>query len=237
MAMTSPATSMAQVPPHSASPQAFQSFASSSSSGSSFLGPRVRQTGTLFAAATIASYIAWHEEDPHAIQGFTEKHLDTFLVDVGDTFGSGFVAGGGTLGLYLLGNIQSDETMIKTSQDLAQGLMIMAGVVGATKVAVGRSRPNGGSHSFPSGHTATAFTTAAILNKRMGKEVGIPAYVLATFTGLGRMEDKKHYLSDVIAGAALGIAISNLVVGEEGDLGYLDHVYVGAGEVGLSVGF
>ena len=40
-----------------------------------------------------------------------------------------------------------------------------------------------------------------------GSKVGIPAYLMATLSGLSRIQDDKHYLSDVIFGATLGIAV------------------------------
>ena len=59
-----------------------------------------------------------------------------------------------------------------------------------------------------SGHTATAFMTASMLVKEYGYKspwIGIGAYSAATATGLMRMANNKHWLSDVLAGAGIGI--------------------------------
>ncbi len=75
------------------------------------------------------------------------------------------------------------------------------------KYAVNKTRPeNNGSHSFPSGHTSAAFQGAAFIQKRYGWKAGLPAYALASFVGYSRVEGEsdKHYLNDVIAGAAIG---------------------------------
>jgi membrane-associated phospholipid phosphatase len=60
--------------------------------------------------------------------------------------------------------------------------------------------------SFPSGHTSVSFAAAATLHKRYGWKYGVPAYAVATFVGGARVAAHKHFVHDVIAGAALGTA-------------------------------
>ncbi len=77
------------------------------------------------------------------------------------------------------------------------------------KVAVGRQRPNHADYrSFPSGHTSNAFTVATVADQLYGHKVGAVAYSAATVVALSRINDNKHYLSDVIAGAGLGTIIA-----------------------------
>lgn len=73
------------------------------------------------------------------------------------------------------------------------------------KYAVDEQRPDGGSRSFPSGHTSLAFTGAEFIRKEYGWGWGAPAYVAAGFVGWSRVEAKRHYTRDVLAGAAVGI--------------------------------
>jgi membrane-associated phospholipid phosphatase len=83
----------------------------------------------------------------------------------------------------------------------------------AIKLAVGRERPNGeDSQSFPSGHTSNAFALAAVVEGHYGWKLGVPAYLLAGFVGASRLEQDKHYLSDVVAGATLGYIVGRTVV-------------------------
>ena len=75
------------------------------------------------------------------------------------------------------------------------------------KKAIPETRPDGsGRDSFPSGHTSVSFAAAASLEKRYGWQAGIPAFAVASFVGLARVEAKKHYVGDVLAGAAIGSA-------------------------------
>ncbi len=76
------------------------------------------------------------------------------------------------------------------------------------KNGVAKKRPNGGVHSFPSGHTSAAFQGAAFIHKRYGLQYAIPAYLAASFVGYSRVESKYHFNDDVIAGAAIGIISS-----------------------------
>ena len=91
---------------------------------------------------------------------------------------------------------------------------IMAGLVNGLKYTVRRPRPDGTArNSFPSGHTATAFMTAAMLHKEYGWRspwFSIGGYAVAAFTGVSRVLNDRHYLTDVMAGATIGISSVHL---------------------------
>ncbi len=86
---------------------------------------------------------------------------------------------------------------------------LMAGVVNGLKHGVRKTRPdNSNDVSFPSGHTATAFMCATMLHheyKHLSPWVSICGYTAASCTGVMRMVNNKHWLSDVMAGAGIGI--------------------------------
>ena len=76
----------------------------------------------------------------------------------------------------------------------------------ALKNIIKKKRPdNSGYTSFPSGHTAASFQGAAFIQRRYGWKFGVPAYILASYTGLSRIYAKRHYFEDVLAGATIGI--------------------------------
>lgn len=81
------------------------------------------------------------------------------------------------------------------------------------KYAVGRERPDGSdTRSFPSAHTASAFSGASFLQRRYGWDIGLPAYLGATYVGWSRVYGDKHYVSDVLAGAALAWGVNYWLV-------------------------
>ena len=95
----------------------------------------------------------------------------------------------------------------------AMAAAMMATMVNGLKHGVNRTRPNGGHGSFPSGHTATAFMGATLLAHEYGhRSVWFPiaGYSVATATGVLRILNNRHYASDVLVGAAIGIASAEL---------------------------
>ena len=96
----------------------------------------------------------------------------------------------------------------------AFSVAIMAGVVNGLKYSVKRLRPDNSSYnSFPSGHTATAFMTATMLHKEYGWRspwFSIGSYTAAAFTGFSRLLNNRHWMSDIVAGAAIGIGSVHL---------------------------
>lgn len=91
----------------------------------------------------------------------------------------------------------------------AFSVALMAGAVNSLKYTCRMPRPDGSNNkSFPSGHTATAFMAATMLHKEYGGRspwYSIAGYSMATVTGVSRMLNNKHWLSDVLVGAGIGI--------------------------------
>jgi membrane-associated phospholipid phosphatase len=104
-------------------------------------------------------------------------------------------------------------------QDDWEGLGQAALTLGSTrfltdglKDVASEERPDGSDNrSFPSGHTSMSFAAAGTLHKRYGWKIGIPAHAVAAFVGTARVKADKHYVHDVIAGAAIGEAAAWLI--------------------------
>lgn len=83
------------------------------------------------------------------------------------------------------------------------------GIVQGLKYSVGTLRPDGSTrNSFPSGHTATAFMAAHMLHKEYGNVspwISVGGYTVATAVGISRILNNRHWISDVLAGAGIGI--------------------------------
>ena len=96
----------------------------------------------------------------------------------------------------------------------ALSISMMAAAVYGLKYTVSRTRPNGEDNvSFPSGHTAKAFLGATLLAHEYGHIspwIPIAGYSVATATGVLRVLNNYHYVSDVLVGAAIGILTAEL---------------------------
>jgi undecaprenyl-diphosphatase len=96
------------------------------------------------------------------------------------------------------------------------GLIVVVLIV---KILVQRKRPEGDwggiyrstdPHSFPSGHAARAFLIAVIASALAPPWLALLLWLWAPLVALARAAMGVHYLSDVVAGAALGIAVALL---------------------------
>jgi membrane-associated phospholipid phosphatase len=89
----------------------------------------------------------------------------------------------------------------------AGSLAAAGGTTFVLKELIHERRPDGSDdRGFPSGHTSIAFAAAAGLEKRYGWHAGLPALLVASFVGVARVNADKHYVHDVLAGAAIGTA-------------------------------
>jgi len=107
-------------------------------------------------------------------------------------------------------------------------VVIQAGITNAVKYTLKRERPDGrANNSYPSGHTATAFMCAQMLHKEYGETVSpwisVGGYGIAATTGIFRTIANRHWCSDVLGGAAIGIfstelayELTDILFGEQG---------------------
>ncbi len=156
----------------------------------------------VLAALPLDSRVQQHAVD----QGL----LPEVLARTGDAWGGRWAAVT-ILPIVYLAETLSGTSKTETLHRLEFTFMSLA-TVGATthliKWGIGRQRPNGrGYRSFPSGHTSAAFGVAEVVRSLYGNRAAAVPYALAVITGISRIHDNKHYLSDVIAGAGLGMGV------------------------------
>ena len=180
--------------------------------------------------------LSWNLEDPQEFRRFLDQNVFD-ITDIGDVYGDGLFLGAGLLGITATSRLSHHQGLTDFSSDLARSLVLSSSATWVLKLSVGRKRPNGGSHSFPSGHTSAAFSVAPIVAKHLGWKAAVPAYLLASFTGIARMEDRRHYLSDVLFGAAIGLAAGDAVAGGRSGSSLLEYVDIGLNSVGVSLKF
>lgn len=129
----------------------------------------------------------------------------------GNVVGSALAQGGGAFATYLVGRVIDKPEVSRLGADLVRAQIVSQSFTQAIKFSATRRRPDGTSLSFPSGHTSSAFATATVLQSHYGWKAGAPAYAVAAWIGTSRVQMKRHYISDVITGAAIGIVAGRSV--------------------------
>ncbi len=127
------------------------------------------------------------------------------------------------VGTFAMGILRHDQQTTNTAWDMGEAVVLGSLSSLALKTLIGRQRPNATASpsrfgkngaSFPSGHTTAAFAAAQVFADEMPREQWgwrVLAYGLAGATAYGRMDSGAHWLSDTVAGAALGIATGRFV--------------------------
>lgn len=185
--------------------------------------PRRTSTWVLLGAGA-AGALATHPADAYVERHIVGSHTANDVFSVGKWAGSTYVQAGAGVGLWVVGRYivapAADEPRTnKWSHigfDLIRAQIVSQVLVQGIKYSVGRDRPTGECCAFPSGHAATAFATAAVLERHLGYRASWPALVGATYVATSRLVDHRHFLSDVVFGAALGEAAGWTVVGIHG---------------------
>jgi membrane-associated phospholipid phosphatase len=105
--------------------------------------------------------------------------------------------------------VPSRNDLLNRSIILAKGELLMLGSVNFLKKTTHTLRPDGTTYnSFPSGHTAQAFAAATFLSEEYKDRLPwmpYAAYGIASSVGVLRMANNRHYVSDVLVGAGIGI--------------------------------
>jgi len=108
---------------------------------------------------------------------------------------------------HALGSARDDAA----GRDLLRAQINAASWTSLLKVVAHRMRPDGASYSLPSGHASATFATAMVLQEHYGWTLGVPGFAAATYTALSRISDDKHWASDVVLGAVVGIGSARTV--------------------------
>jgi membrane-associated phospholipid phosphatase len=151
-----------------------------------------------------------HRDHQIAAHAHGDTGLEEFL-DPGEPLGGSVVQAGGAVATYLIGRFAHEPELGRLGADLVRAQIISGALTQAIKASVDRTRPDGGHLSFPSGHSSATFATAAVLQRHYGWMVGVPAYAVASYVATSRLSENKHFLSDVIFGAGVGIVSGRAV--------------------------
>ena len=153
--------------------------------------------------------LAVHPADEPIQQHVLES--TTTVLPGGDTWGSQKLQVPLAIAWWMVGHATGSARDAAAGRDLLRAQISVFSWTYAIKYATDRTRPNGDPRSFPSGHASTSFATATVLQEHYGWMVGVPAFAAAAYTAASRVTANQHWLSDVVFGAAVGIASGRTV--------------------------
>jgi membrane-associated phospholipid phosphatase len=136
--------------------------------------------------------------------------------------GSAYATGGAVAGLYLIGRAAHDSRARETGVLAAEALFDTAVVTEILKLAAERTRPNNGSghglffkhgSSFPSGHSASAWSVATVIAYKYKDHPFIKygAFAAAALVSMSRYSGRNHFLGDIFIGSSIGFGIGRYV--------------------------
>ena len=142
--------------------------------------------------------------------------------------------------------VKSRSDFVNQIAITAKAEFLMGVIVHGMKTFIPSDRPSvGGKNSMPSGHTAQAFVTATILDmeyRDASPWISVGGYAVATTTAIGRMVNNKHWSSDVLIGAGIGIFSAKVVYythqyrwGKKNNIVILPAIYKNGGGVSFAM--
>jgi hypothetical protein len=140
-------------------------------------------------------------DDHHVFQGFTDESLNVV--------GHPWTHVGASALWYAVSRKNQDDF----SADRAKAMIAALSVTGVATMGLKAIRdndsPNGKNWAWPSGHAASSFTVASMLDEFYGPDIGVPAYAFASLISYRMLDTGDHWTSDVVFGAALGWVVGH----------------------------
>ena len=194
------------------------------STGSDFVAFPKRKSTWVILGIGGAAALAVHPFDDDINEAAVDADGLRKFLKPGKVLGYAWVQGGAAVGLYLIGRyaMEPDVPGTHTNKvshlgfDLLRANLVVQAFTYGIKYATQRDRPTGECCSFPSGHASVTFATAAVLERHFGYRASWPMFLIAGYVSASRITDNRHFMSDVIFGAALGMATGWTVVGRHG---------------------
>jgi membrane-associated phospholipid phosphatase len=160
-----------------------------------------------YTAITAVAAAPWDREGVN--NGFG---IPTTVFQSGNVIGNFAFQIGAGFAAYGAGKAFGHQRISFVGRDIVRAQVVSQVMVQSLKYVVRRDRPDHSNNkSFPSGHSASAFATATVLQRYYGWKVGVPAYALGSYVALARMSWNRHHATDVVMGAGFGIASARTV--------------------------
>src|SRR3954465_13709739 len=177
--------------------------------------PRLNTLYVLAVGGSAA--LAVHPFDDNINQHFAGTGSADKFFKPGQVIGNtAFLLGAGATS-YVIGRTKDSDRAQHLGMDIIEAELLSAGIVYGIKETVRRERPEGAEtsqatgFSFPSGHAASTFAAATVLQQHLGYKAGIPTYLIASYVAMSRLHENVHNASDVVFGAAVGIVVGRTV--------------------------
>lgn len=159
------------------------------------------------------------------IQDNRNEKTDIIAKNVFEPYGSGLYSISLLGAFYLQGVLWKNDRSKELALNGLKAVIIASGIIQIPKYVCRRERPyqspddannwfrSLNNLSFASGHTCAAFAISTTIALEYRKTVWVPilAYAVSTGTGWSRMNDDKHWASDVFVGAAIGYGVAKLI--------------------------
>jgi len=143
---------------------------------------------------------------------YFDRHPMKTYGNAGKFLGTGFVAAAASTAVFGIGQYANGDRFKAAAYDMSQAVVVNFFYTTVIKEVARRQRPDQSDHlSFPSGHASNAFACATVWAEQYGWKGAVPGYLAAGLIGGSRLALKKHNLSDVVGGAALGVIVGKSV--------------------------
>jgi membrane-associated phospholipid phosphatase len=160
--------------------------------------------------------LAVHPVDDDVNRALVNDNTAEKVFKPGEILGSlGTLLGSASV-VYAVGRLKDEPRVSHVGMDLIQSIAMAEALTQALKYTTRRERPDlSGANSFPSGHAADTFAFATAFERHLGWRYAAPAYAFASYVAISRLPANRHWLSDTVFGAAVGIIAGRTVTSRE----------------------
>jgi PAP2 superfamily len=156
--------------------------------------------------------LAVHPADDNVNEAMVNSDFANDFFKLGAVLGEFPTLFAASVTVYAIGRIKDEPKVSHVGMDLIQSLAVSEALVQSLKYTTRRERPDGsGRTSFPSGHAADTFAFATALERHLGWKGAVPAYIFSSYVAMSRLPADRHWLSDVVFGAGVGIIAGRTV--------------------------